>query len=135
MTSSAPYTGAVFKRLFVYLTLKPVFLWYTMSSSSVSDVPGLDKLLSSSGKSPYAERDFPAKKFSSRQPCLPFCDLVAMSAHLSAVLSSAVVQRVLQEPSETVNVRSRGDSCDMSAGFKLVLDVGSLHRLRTNTNR
>ena len=106
-----------------------------MPSSSVADVPDLDKLLSSLGESPYADRDFPAKRFSSLRLCLPFCDPVGTSAQLSLARTSAVVQGVLQEPSETMNVRLRGDSSDISADFELVLGRRSLYRLQTNANR
>ena len=77
----------------------------------------------------YADCDFCAKKFSSLRPYLPFCNPVATSAQLTLAHTSAVVQGVLQEPSETMNVRLRSNSSDISTIFELVLGRRSLHRL------
>ena len=48
---------------------------------------------------------------------------------LSVVRSSVVVQGVLQEPSETMNMRLSGDSFDMSAVFELVLGGAGFYGL------
>ena len=108
----------------------------SVPSSLVAELTELDIRLSSVWDRPYADLDFPAKKFSSWLHFLPCGDLDTKSVRFCVVLmTTSVAQGVLQTVSEAMNLLICGNSTDMTANSKLLLCGASLYSFQRKDNR
>ena len=108
----------------------------SVPSSFVAELTELHILLSSVCDRPYADPDFPAKKFSSRGRYLPCGDLGTKSVRFCVVLmTTSVAQGVLQMVFEAINSLICRDSTDVTANSKLVLCGASSYGFQIYTDR